>query len=169
MVRARSCSCRPHDTGGLVPMRRKRTPPLERFTQYLSFPPCGCWIWTGALRKHNGVLYGQFHEGRDEDGRPLVPPAHRYLFQVINGALSGCLVLDHLCRTPTCVNPDHLDPVSQRINVQRGNAVKTHCPQGHPYSGANLAVWKEGRRCRSCRSTQKKVVYAQRLKLRPTG
>ncbi len=63
--------------------------------------------------------------------------------------------LDHLCRVRCCINPDHLEVVTQRENILRGNgtaavhAKKTHCPQGHEYSYRD----KRGRRvCRICQT-----------------
>lgn len=69
------------------------------------------------------------------------------------------LQLDHLCRNRLCVNPSHLEPVTCRENVLRGNgrcaanAKKTHCPRGHAYAGANLLIGTKGERCcRKCAS-----------------
>jgi hypothetical protein len=69
------------------------------------------------------------------------------------------LQIDHLCRVRHCVNPAHMEPVTPRENILRSpvalaaiNARKTHCPQGHPLSGANLYRTPQGfRACRECR------------------
>lgn len=65
--------------------------------------------------------------------------------------------IDHLCRNPLCVRPDHLEQVTPRENLLRGvgpsakAAKKTHCPQGHPYAGENLGIHRNGNRwCRTC-------------------
>lgn len=105
-----------------------------------------CWIWTAATR--NG--YGHF---TIEKGRTQYP--HILVFEAANGSISPGLQLDHLCRTPTCVNPEHLELVTQRVNLLRGegfsavNARKTVCPMGHSLDDAYRS--KEGwRRCRTC-------------------
>ena len=89
----------------------------------------GCWIWQGR-KTPNGyaVIYVA--------GRNLV--AHRWAYQVLVAPVPDLLQMDHLCRTPACVNPSHLEPVTQRENILRGdsptarNARKTHCDNGHP-------------------------------------
>jgi hypothetical protein len=88
--------------------------------------------------------------------------AHRFAYSVLVGPIPDGLQIDHLCRNEMCVNPEHLEPVTQRINMLRGtgpqavNAQKTHCPKGHPLSGNNVyahtvrATGTPGRRCRTC-------------------
>jgi hypothetical protein len=64
--------------------------------------------------------------------------------------------LDHLCRVPPCVNPEHLEPVTPAVNTQRGEpATKTHCKNGHEYTPENTYIrsgkGKGGKRdCRAC-------------------
>ncbi len=65
--------------------------------------------------------------------------------------------------TKLCINPEHLEAVTQKENILRGigapavNARKTHCPRGHPFDGDNLYVKPNGdRQCRICRSVQSK-------------
>lgn len=107
-----------------------------------------CWEWAVGLM---GGGYGQFHF----DGKPNY--AHRWIYELVNGPVGSDLTLDHLCRNRKCVRPDHLEPVTRGENVLRGvgpsaiAAKATHCPQGHPYSGENLTVKKDGtRRCKTC-------------------
>lgn len=109
-----------------------------------------CWLWTATIGIYG---YGKFHmEGRPHD-------AHRVAWLLTHGAVPEDLQLDHLCRNRVCVNPAHLEPVSQRENILRGtaptalNAAKTHCIHGHELSGANVYHRKDraGRRqCREC-------------------
>lgn len=110
----------------------------------------GCWEWTACLA-HG---YGRFGVGR------RARPAHVVAYELVIGPVPVGLDLDHLCRNRRCVRPDHLEPVTRRVNLLRGqtiaaaHAAKTHCPNGHPYSGSNLAVFAQKygmmRRCRQC-------------------
>lgn len=106
--------------------------------------PNGCWEWTGAL---NNYGYGAF-----SIGRPMYP-AHRVAYVLILGPVPSNHPLDHLCRNRKCVNPDHLDAVPQKINMQRGWwGTKEHCIHGHLYTPENTYVATDGHRtCRTCR------------------
>ncbi len=114
--------------------------------------PEGCWDWTASTA---GGGYGSFAVG----GRRKTP-AHRYAYEAAHGPIPEGLHLDHLCRNRRCVNPAHLEPVTQQENIRRGEggkywAAKTHCPAGHPYAGANLLMSTNERggpvrRCRTC-------------------
>ncbi len=84
--------------------------------------------------------------------------AHRFSYRHHVGEIPEGLELDHLCRIRHCVNPLHLEPVTGKVNLMRGdthaaiNASKTHCPYGHQYSGDNLRIAYNGQRfCRACR------------------
>ena len=107
-----------------------------------------CWLWIGSCN-HKG--YGVFRVA----GRLV--KAHRFAYELLVGPIPDGLTLDHLCRVRRCVNPAHLESVTNYENILRGdsfsarNAVKTHCPHGHPYDDANTYVSPSGRRsCREC-------------------
>lgn len=124
---------------------------LERFWAKVD-STADCWLWV-AGRSHNG--YGSFWA----DGRSHA--AHRWVYEELHGHLPAEIVLDHLCRTPSCVRPDHLDPVTDRVNILRGeaptamNARKTRCDHGHLFTEANTSWRKSGsRRCRTCRAAE---------------
>jgi hypothetical protein len=109
--------------------------------------------------------YGQFSHG----ARPTIKElAHRFAYELIVGPIPDGLHLDHLCLIRHCVNPNHLEPVTQAENNLRAWAVripkKTHCPHGHEYAGANLYVHpRTGQRsCRICRNADSRARKARR-------
>ena len=134
-----------------VPLFSSRVAPdwRERYARYLEpIPESGCWIWTGALTTRG---YGSV---RVANGTAR---AHRATYEMALGPIPTGLELDHLCRVPTCVNPDHLEPVTHTENVRRGNSginmrIKTQCPQGHAYSPENTYIRPsdQARCCRAC-------------------
>ncbi len=76
-----------------------------------------CWIWQGAPEGDNG--YGRLRIGR---GRRV--PAHRFFYERAFGVIPHDMQLDHLCRIPLCVRPEHLEPVTGTENVRRGKVAK---------------------------------------------
>lgn len=70
----------------------------------------GCWSWAAATDKHG---YGQISINRSTQ------LAHRVSYGLFRGSIPEGLVLDHLCRNPICVNPEHLEPVAARENTRR--------------------------------------------------
>jgi hypothetical protein len=121
-----------------------------------------CWEWTAA--KTNG--YGRFGVGQ------RTVQAHRWAWESLVGPISAGFELDHLCRNPACVMPDHLQPVRHAENVQRGaggwnKASLTHCPRGHPYAGKNLLVNRAGGRvCRICKRARQRARYQPRPRIK---
>jgi hypothetical protein len=121
---------------------------VERFLSKvdLSGGPDACWRWVAALDRHG---YGAFRF------RGKTARAHRAAYEIVEGPIPDGLELDHLCRTPACVNPAHLEPVTHAENVRRGNGgafhrAKTECPQGHPYDDENTRWYRGQRYCRAC-------------------
>lgn len=112
-----------------------------------------CWIWQ---RGKTPGGYGQLQIG----GRKI--QAHRWMYEHERGPIPDGLQLDHLCRVRACVNPDHVDPVTQRTNVLRGEnpravAYRSNtCVRGHAFTEDNT-IWNQGRRsCRICTREREK-------------
>lgn len=123
--------------------------------------PDACWPWRGSLSDG----YGRF--GKQDE------LAHRVAYELMRQSIPAGLVIDHTCHNDTdcpggqacehrrCVNPDHLQPVTQGENVRRSsltmpnvNAAKTHCPRNHEYTAENtrVSIGRSGpkRDCRTC-------------------
>lgn len=121
--------------------------------------PEGCWIWTGALDKHG---YGEFSENRRRRR------AHRVVYELVRGEIPPGLVMDHLCRVKSCVNPEHLDPVTHTENVRRGLIsynLRTKCRNGlHDITNpGNIYVNTDGKRsCRICINHNARMKYRKR-------
>lgn len=113
-----------------------------------------CWLWTAYIR-HDG--YGEFWVG----GIKRRVLAHRYSYELARGTIPDGLQLDHLCRTRKCVNPAHLEAVTQRENLLRGetiparNAAKKACPAGHEYTKENTYRFRNMRLCKICNRERK--------------
>lgn len=115
-------------------------------------PETECWIWTGT---------------RDSNGYGLVnlpdryrTTAHRVSYELYVGPIPDGMVIDHLCKNPQCVNPAHLEPVTNYENsVARATghchdrSVQTHCKRGHPLSGENVTRYGkfQTRCCMTCK------------------
>lgn len=122
-----------------------------------------CWIWTGYLRDD-----GYAPICVRTEGRPRTRPAHVLAWELVNGPVPKGLELDHLCRNHACCNPAHLEPVTRRENVLRGQnltamkARQTHCIHGHPFDEANTYRKANGARgCRACGREHKQRARAR--------
>lgn len=126
----------------------------ERLSVKYRVTSTGCWEWTAA--KRNG--YGTIHTGSVKDGTKRMSMAHRVMYEQTTGVeIPDGLEIDHLCMNKVCVNPDHLEAVTPRVNKLRAdgfaglNARKTLCVRGHLFDEENTRIEYRGRRrCRTC-------------------
>ena len=122
--------------------------------------PTKCWLWLATKRVNHGLAYGRFRIC-NEQGTRLVY-AHRFAYELLVGPIPEGLTIDHVksrgCTSTLCVNPNHMEPVTIKVNLLRGNgqaainARKTHCLRGHPYNEENTYRTPIGHRnCLACR------------------
>ena len=126
------------------------------YARLMPDPETGCLLWPGAKGRKG---YGQIRvSGR---GSPMAA-VHRVAWELAYGPIPPGLVIDHVrawgCRHNNCANVAHLELVTNRENLLRGDTIiaaaiaKTHCPQGHPYDEINTYVNPAGSRCcRTCK------------------
>jgi hypothetical protein len=134
--------------------------PIEvRFRDLFAIDPeTRCWLWTGWLDRAG---YGLVMDDCKKRA------AHRVAYELHRGEIPEGLTIDHLCRVPRCVNPDHLEAVTMGENVRRaGPATKTHCKNGHPFNEANtyLRVNRSNGGKRQCRECSRLASAALRAK-----
>lgn len=120
-----------------------------RWAHRIAVDASGCWLWTGSI---DATGYGKVQEKPYKSHK-----AHRVVYEASGRRIPEGLVLDHLCRVRKCVNPNHLEPVTDEENRARGfgivavNVRKTHCVRDHAFTPENTSIVnKHSRRCLTC-------------------
>lgn len=115
----------------------------------------GCWLWQGPINRGGyGGTIRAWQRGW---------LAHRLAFTVMVEPIRGDNQIDHLCRVRRCINPDHLEQVTQAENLRRQGAAVTHCPRQHEYTEANTYRGKRGlRACRECQRIRSRAAKRAR-------
>ena len=115
-----------------------------------------CWLWAGNIDPSNG--YGRFSQTK----------AHRLVYEALVGEIPEGLDLDHLCRIRACVNPEHLEPVTRKVNILRGEGMGAkyardpYCAKGHQKDRVNI---NGTRWCSSCHSKAMKKMRSKKKEL----
>jgi hypothetical protein len=123
----------------------------------------GCWIWTASL---NSKGYGLI----SVDGRLQL--AHRVSYTWAKGPIATGLQVDHRCFRRACVNPDHLEAVTARVNTLRSRkafATDEHCARGHEWTARTLSMSGGKRRCLECRREDRQRELDRWLADRPVA
>lgn len=141
---------------------RKRLTAWERFFNLVNTQN-SCWLWSGGL--HEGG-YGVFNSGTRLMG------SHRWIYQQVFGKIPNGYEIDHLCKTPGCVRPSHLEAVTPSENCKRSSSwhhfVRSaskirECPKGHPYNDVNTYLDKQNcRHCKTCDRERSKQYQAKK-------
>jgi len=141
--------------------------PLEKYFWDRVGPPTpeGCWQWEGIIDRGRNRGYGVLFSPGGVGCKKQY--AHRVSFMLHKGEIPKHLQIDHICRKRDCVNPSHLELVTVKENILRGeglaaiNSRKTHCINGHEYAPPNLYYTKSSgvkyRRCRECDTARSKT------------
>lgn len=119
-----------------------------------------CWIWTGSRRNGYAELGIEGTAYR----------AHRLFFSWFKCDIAEELVIDHLCGNRLCVNPDHLESVTQMTNIRRAKG--KYCKRGHALVDPNLYYYhrkSDGRRMRRCQPCMVIKAEAARAARRARG
>jgi hypothetical protein len=137
----------------------KKTPNLlpVKIKLKINIDSNNCWLWSGAINKSGYSLITRKHKQIR---------LHRWVYEQFYNEIPQGLVIDHLCRVRHCVNPDHLEAVTLKENVLRGDAAKPrkfkkeYCIRGHKFDELNTLYQNyKGKIRRSC-----KICYNNRMR-----
>jgi hypothetical protein len=148
---------------------RKMFPPEVIFQFFYDADVPGCWTWKGTGQS-NG--YGMFYPSAARGSKGVRVLAHRFQYEMLYGPIPDGMEIDHLCRNRLCVRPDHLEVVTHRENMLRGDTLpaaqvkQTHCKRGHSLEGENMVIYAGRKRtCRTCTRMLQNGYYAKRKTL----
>lgn len=115
-----------------------------------------CWTWTGVIDPSG---YGRYSVPGLRSSASRTQGAHRFGYTQMVGPVPEGMELDHLCRTKSCVRPDHMEPVSPAENLRRQGLAVTHCIHGHEYTPENTGMRPAGRYCKTCHRDRERARY----------
>jgi hypothetical protein len=115
-----------------------------------------CWLWTGSAGGVGGKGYGLFHWSPVKS-----TVAHRAVWLLTVGEIPTGMQLDHLCRVLRCVNPAHLEVVTNLENMARMAAAREKCRNGHEWTPDSFDYVGGNRLCRECKTARFERFYAR--------
>lgn len=125
---------------------------MERLLSHVEPEPnTGCWLWTGYVDPKQYAYTNVAGKTRR---------AARVFYEAFREAIPQGLTVDHKCRVRSCVNPWHLEAVTNKVNLSRGFGVgvlasrQTTCVNGHPFDGRDKRGWRV---CKECHNARRRV------------
>jgi len=159
---------------GMIRPFKMRKDLHERFMSKVEYDPNGgCWLWSAS--NDGGAGYGKLSKNPTGERQ-----AHRTAYAMFCEPIPDGLEIDHKCKVPACVNPNHLEVVTRQENMRRASKIgltfggpangarqraKTHCPQGHEYAVTGSVSPKGWRVCKRCKADRQTMINCRnRLK-----